>query len=169
MLYNYIIHCVYIVAVPMQRVRCQANMAHTRHSGPDFGLDFQEKVLETFQVVPASPGGGNGTIANKGHSNSHGARPVHLIITMIKWIRTSRLPRKNSLSGWQLQLPWANWAPGSGLNGVGIRGCSRSVGTILMFSPSLSRCLSLSLSLSLSRGLVGEVDTPGLPAASVYP
>ena len=32
------------------------------------------------------------------HSNSHGARPVHLIITMIKWIRTSRLSIKNSLS-----------------------------------------------------------------------
>jgi len=30
-------------------------------------------------------------------ANSHGARPVHLIITMIKWIRTSRLPIKNSL------------------------------------------------------------------------
>ena len=27
----------------------------------------------------------------KGNSNSHGARPVHLIITMIKWIRTSNL------------------------------------------------------------------------------
>jgi len=33
-----------------------------------------------------------------GHSNSHGARPVHLIITMIKWIRTSRLSIKKSLS-----------------------------------------------------------------------
>ena len=32
-------------------------------------------------------------------SNSHGARPVHLIITMIKWIRTSSLSIKNSLSG----------------------------------------------------------------------
>jgi len=29
---------------------------------------------------------------------SNGARPVHLIITMIKWIRTSRLSIKNSLS-----------------------------------------------------------------------
>ena len=28
---------------------------------------------------------------------SHGARPVHLIIKMIKWIRTSRLSIKNSL------------------------------------------------------------------------
>ena len=26
----------------------------------------------------------------KGNSNSHGARPVHLVITMIKWFRTSR-------------------------------------------------------------------------------
>ena len=37
-------------------------------------------------------------LPGKGDSNSHGARPVHLIITMIKWIRTSRLPIKNSLS-----------------------------------------------------------------------
>ena len=34
----------------------------------------------------------------KGNSNSHGARPVHQIISMIKWIRTSRLSMKNSLS-----------------------------------------------------------------------
>ena len=31
-------------------------------------------------------------------SNSHGARPVHLIITMIKWIRTSSFSIKKSLS-----------------------------------------------------------------------
>ena len=31
--------------------------------------------------------------------HSHGARPVHLIITMVKWIRTSRLSTTNSLSG----------------------------------------------------------------------
>ena len=30
--------------------------------------------------------------------HSHGARPVHLIITIIKWIQTSRLSIKNSLS-----------------------------------------------------------------------
>jgi len=30
---------------------------------------------------------------------SHGARPVHLIIAMIKWIRTSRLSINHSLSG----------------------------------------------------------------------
>jgi len=30
-------------------------------------------------------------LPGKGNSSSHGARPVHLIITMIKWIRTRRL------------------------------------------------------------------------------
>ena len=37
-------------------------------------------------------------LPGKGNSNSHGARPVHLIISMIKWIRTSRLSIKSSLS-----------------------------------------------------------------------
>ena len=37
-------------------------------------------------------------LPGKGNSNSYGARPVHLIITTIKRIRTSRLSIKNSLS-----------------------------------------------------------------------
>ena len=37
-------------------------------------------------------------LPGKGKSNSHGARPVHLIIMMIKWIRTSRVSIKNSVS-----------------------------------------------------------------------
>ena len=37
-------------------------------------------------------------LPGKGNSKSHGARPVHLIITMIKWIRIIRLSIKNSLS-----------------------------------------------------------------------
>ena len=36
-------------------------------------------------------------LPGKGNSNSHGARPIHQIITMIWWIRTSRLSIKNSL------------------------------------------------------------------------
>ena len=36
-------------------------------------------------------------LSGKGNSNSHGAWPVHLIISMIKWIRASRLSIKNSL------------------------------------------------------------------------
>ena len=37
-------------------------------------------------------------LPGKGNSNSHGARPVHLMIRMIKWIRISRLSIKSSLS-----------------------------------------------------------------------
>ena len=37
-------------------------------------------------------------LPGKGNSNSHGARPVHLIITVIKWFRSSRLSTKKSLS-----------------------------------------------------------------------
>ena len=36
-------------------------------------------------------------LPGKGNSNSHGARLVHLIITLMKWIRASRLSIKNSL------------------------------------------------------------------------
>ena len=36
-------------------------------------------------------------LPGKGDSNSHGARPVHQIISMIKWIRTGRLSMKDSL------------------------------------------------------------------------
>ena len=35
-------------------------------------------------------------LPGKGNSKFHDARPVHLIIAMIKWIRTSRLSIKNS-------------------------------------------------------------------------
>jgi len=37
-------------------------------------------------------------LPGKGNSKSHGARPVLLIIKMMKWIRTSRLSITNSLS-----------------------------------------------------------------------
>jgi hypothetical protein len=36
-------------------------------------------------------------LPRSGNSNSHGARAVHQIITMIKWVRTIRLSIKNSL------------------------------------------------------------------------
>jgi len=37
-------------------------------------------------------------LPEKRNPNSNGARPVHLIITMITWIRSSRLTIKKSLS-----------------------------------------------------------------------
>ena len=61
---------------------------------------FSAEDFKTIQVVPYPLGSGRGDVRlpGQGNSNSHGARPVHLIITMIKWIRTSRLSVKNSLS-----------------------------------------------------------------------
>ena len=49
-------------------------------------------------------------LPGKGNSNSHGARPVHLIITMIKWIRTSRLSIQNSLFP---SFTFAGFVPGN--------------------------------------------------------
>jgi hypothetical protein len=40
----------------------------------------------------------NVRLPGEGNSNSHSAMPVYQIISMMKWIRTSRLSRKNSLS-----------------------------------------------------------------------
>ena len=37
-------------------------------------------------------------LPGKGNSSSHRARPVHFIITLMKWIQTTRLPIKKSLS-----------------------------------------------------------------------
>ena len=51
----------------------------------------------TEREVDGRPGKVDVRLPGKGNSNSHAARPVHLIITMIKWIRTSRLSIKNSL------------------------------------------------------------------------
>jgi len=53
-------------------------------------------------------------LLGKGNSHAHGARPVHLIITMMKWLRTSRLSIQNSLSVEvdQLQLRRAVRPPG---------------------------------------------------------
>jgi len=42
-------------------------------------------------------------LPGKGNSNSHGARPVHLVITIIEWIRTSRLSIKDSLCLWRFR------------------------------------------------------------------
>ena len=46
-------------------------------------------------------------LPGKTNSYSHGARPVHQIISMIKWIRTRRLSIKTSLSaGRRGPGPW---------------------------------------------------------------
>jgi hypothetical protein len=89
-------------------------------------------------------------LPGKGNSNSRGARLVHLIITMINWIRTRRFSLKdfdlyNTLDlGWDPSAPKVPFPP-------------HRVG--LSFEPSLSlsqyqkRHLSFSLSLFLSISL----------------
>ena len=91
-------------------------------------------------------------LPGKGISNFHGARPGHLIITMIKWIRTSRLSIKKSLSArfWrscsgsrarcsQPLIP-KSLSPNAGL---AERGCSRR--STLSLRPSTSSCTRRSL------------------------
>ena len=50
-------------------------------------------------------------LPGKGNSNSHGARPVHLIITMIKWFGTSRLSIKNPEAGARTGTGWTGPRP----------------------------------------------------------
>jgi len=67
------------------------------------GADFIDYNVVDPIVLP-NPGKVDVRLPGKGDSNSHGARPVHLIITMVKWIRTSRLSIKKSLPPSSLAL-----------------------------------------------------------------
>ena len=60
-------------------------------SGAGAGCVSEGVVLPYRKVDVRLPG--------KDNSNSHGVRPVHLIITMIKWIRTCIPARGESSSG----------------------------------------------------------------------
>jgi len=71
-----------------------AILVYTARAGGPEGIctqvsTFQGKVNFARTVDISLPG--------KGNSNSNGTRPVHQIISMITWIRTSRLSTKNSL------------------------------------------------------------------------
>ena len=54
--------------------------------------------VKTLKRVNPAPRKGDVRLPGKENSNSHGARPVHLIITMMLWIRIRRLSIKNSLA-----------------------------------------------------------------------
>ena len=45
----------------------------------------------------------NMRLPGKGNSHTHGARPVHQIISTMKWIRTGKLSIQNSLSDMHVQ------------------------------------------------------------------
>jgi hypothetical protein len=59
-------------------------------------------------------------LPGKGVSNSHGARPVHLIFKTIKLIRTSRMSIKDSISAGYVALFWRRMSPNWFL-GLGFR------------------------------------------------
>ena len=81
-------------------------------------------------------------LPGKENSNSHGARPVHQIISIILWFRTSRLPIKNSLS-----LPIAG-EPAIGMRGSG---------------SYLTRCIyQLSLESQLPHKIVNLISNPAI-------
>jgi hypothetical protein len=54
------------------------------------GTEHVKWDTATWEVDVRLPG--------KGNSNSHGARPVHQTISMMKWIRTRNVVKKNCLS-----------------------------------------------------------------------
>ena len=129
---------------------------------------LSDESPQPFEVVPSSfdIGPKNGLMEDlsgyarkvdvrlpgQGNSNSHGERPVHLIITMIKWIRTSRLSitLSLSLSGCEPPLPKVN-ATGGGLKG------SRTVGIVsrqLQLDEPSSFCTGTMTKLSKSTELI---------------
>ena len=68
--------------------RLETNITNSMAEATHFGAE--RRVREDWKVDVRLPG--------KGNSNSHGARPVHQTIAVMKWIRTSRFSIKNSLS-----------------------------------------------------------------------
>ena len=63
-------------------------------------------------------------LCGKVNSKSHGARPVNQIISMMKWIRISRLPTRNSLPPHGVEISGERAADGSKVRCQGFWGCS---------------------------------------------
>ena len=90
---------------------CQNRVQQAHHHPPTDPSRARNKFRVRVNIQPRKAGtygirlafGMSGTrkvdikLPGKGNSGSHGARPVHQIILVIKWIRTSELSMKNSL------------------------------------------------------------------------
>ena len=63
----------------------------------DISTHRPQCTRRTMQTCRVEPRTGDVRLPGKGNSDSHGARPVHPIITMMKGIRTSRLSMQKSL------------------------------------------------------------------------
>ena len=112
-------------------------MPSGRAERPPSGEDI--RVLLNRKVDVRLPG--------KRNSNSHGARPVHLI----KWIRTSRLAINKSLRGCGAAAP--RRPPSSSGLELGFREKTYLSASVALHHGLLSLALSLSFSLSLSLAL----------------
>ena len=60
-------------------------------------LSLSNAAEHQTRVLPLPRRKADIRLPGKGDSNSHDARPVHLIVSMLKWIRTSRSSIKNPL------------------------------------------------------------------------
>jgi len=67
-------------------------------TGPVSRVIKKQTIRENLMVSQDGTRKVDVRLPGKGDSNSHGARPVHLIITMIKWTRTTRLSIKKPFS-----------------------------------------------------------------------
>ena len=92
-----------------------------------FSSKFSRRKARKLWKVDIGPPG-------KGNSTSYVARPVHQIISMTKWIRTSRLSIKNSLSLREIA------PPRGGPRARGLRG-GRLQGYLARQKPHPSRTL----------------------------
>ena len=92
---------VYHSTLGLRVIKKRKNLRSRRGSVAGSRSCFEQDCLIMLWSVIISPLVArkvNLRLPGKGNSNSHGARPVHQIISMIKWIRTSSLSIKNSLS-----------------------------------------------------------------------
>ena len=78
----------------------QRVLVHTNSRKAAMEVIFAPKVLRGTDQTMFVSGSRKVDVwlPEKGNSNFHGARPVHLITTMIRWIRTGKLSIKKSLS-----------------------------------------------------------------------
>ena len=100
----------------VQGAGCRVQGSWSRVQGSElrvegFGFGFgawESEDLPSWKVDARLPGNENARLPGNENANSHGARSVHQIISMIKWIRTSKLSDKKSLSlGFRVRgQPW---------------------------------------------------------------
>ena len=88
-----------VLSVECLRFKGLRNPRHSTHQGASGGGLIAGQISCSFIGVGPRAKKVDVRLPGTGNSNSHGARPVHLVITMIKWTPTIRLSTKKSLSG----------------------------------------------------------------------